>query len=167
MFKGHKEARIYNITHFVTHMLICSLWYNCYICHFPWDACTTRCWWILLYFSIYGRGTPKIHHNRGKWGLLCKMRTKWGPFQQFGPHEDQVLNWGPFRTHCSWGAYSVFTSKLMHLCECFKIISVYGSLYWGIMNLIVCLRSRGRGVQRFYLVKCWHSLNISSLISEI
>ena len=28
------------------------------------------------------------------------MRTKWGPFQQFGPHEDQVLNWGPFRTHC-------------------------------------------------------------------
>ena len=100
MFKGHKEARIYNITLFVTHMLICSLWYNCYIYHFPWDACTTRCWWILLYFSIYGRGTPKIHHNRGKWGLLCKMRTKWGPFQQFGPHEDQVLNWGPFCTHC-------------------------------------------------------------------
>ena len=27
------------------------------------------------------------------------MRTKWGPFQQFGPHEDQVLNWGPLRTH--------------------------------------------------------------------
>ena len=100
MFKGHKEARIYNITLFVTHMLICSLWYNCYIYHFAWDACTTRCWWKLLYFSIYGRGTPKIHHNRGKWGLLCKMRTKWGPFQQFGPHEDQVLNWGPLWKHC-------------------------------------------------------------------
>ena len=28
----------------------------------------------------------------GKWGK-CKMRTKWGPFQQCGPHEDQVLNW--------------------------------------------------------------------------
>ena len=82
-------------------MCSCSLWYNCYIYHFAWDACTTRCWWKLLYFSIYGRGTPKIHHNRGKWGLLCKMRTKWGPFQQFGPHEDQVLNWGPFRTHCA------------------------------------------------------------------
>ena len=27
------------------------------------------------------------------------MRTKWGPFQQFGPHEDQVLNWGPLRKH--------------------------------------------------------------------
>ena len=23
------------------------------------------------------------------------MRTRWGPFQQFGPNEDQVLNWGP------------------------------------------------------------------------
>ena len=32
----------------------------------------------------------------GKWGLLCKMRTKWGPFQQFGPHEDQVPNCGLF-----------------------------------------------------------------------
>ena len=35
-----------------------------------------------------------------KWGLLCKMRTKWGPFQQFGPHEGQGLNWGPLRKHC-------------------------------------------------------------------
>ena len=34
-----------------------------------------------------------------KWGLLCKMRTKWGPFQQFGPHEDQVLNWGLLWKH--------------------------------------------------------------------
>ena len=40
-----------------------------------------------------------IYHIWGRWGLLCKMRTKWGPFQQFGPHEDQVLNWGPFCTH--------------------------------------------------------------------
>ena len=28
------------------------------------------------------------------------MRTKWGPFQQFGPDEDQVLNWGPLWKHC-------------------------------------------------------------------
>ena len=26
-----------------------------------------------------------------KWDLLCKMRTKWGSFQQFGPH-DYILN---------------------------------------------------------------------------
>ena len=94
------KKRVFTTLHFLWLMCSCSLWYNCYIYHFAWDACTTRCWWKLLYFSIYGRGTPKIHHNRGKWGLLCKMRTKWGPFQQFGPHEDQVLNWGALRTHC-------------------------------------------------------------------
>ena len=27
--------------------------------------------------------------------------VKWGPIQQFGPHEDQVLNWGPFCNHCT------------------------------------------------------------------
>ena len=43
--------------------------------------------WLGTIFSTFG-------------GLLCKRRTKWGPFQQFGPHEDQVLNWGPFRNHC-------------------------------------------------------------------
>ena len=80
------KKRVFTTLHFLWLMCSCSLWYNCYICHFPWDACTTRCWWILLYFSIYGRGTPKIHHNRGKWGLWCKMRTKWEPiwvFQDF------------------------------------------------------------------------------------
>ena len=35
-----------------------------------------RCWWIYLYFSIFG---PKIHHNWGKWCLLCKRRTNWIP----------------------------------------------------------------------------------------
>ena len=36
-------------------------------------------------------------HNNGEMRLFF---VKWGPFQQFGPHEDQVLNWGPFRNHC-------------------------------------------------------------------
>ena len=60
--------------------------------------CTTRCWWIFLCFFIYDRETqfqaPRylIRGNEA----LC---VKWGPFQQFGPHEDQVLNWGPFCTH--------------------------------------------------------------------
>ena len=110
MFKVIKKHIFTTLTLFVTHMPICSLWYNCYIYHFPWDACTTSCWWILLYLSIYGRGTPKIHHNWGKWGLLCKMRTKWGPFLQFGPHEDRVLNWGPFRTHWGWNGNVQFYS---------------------------------------------------------
>ena len=34
------------------------------------------------------------------------MRTKWEPFQQFGPHEYQVLNWGPLRTHARTHAHS-------------------------------------------------------------
>ena len=67
-----------------------------------------RCWWIYLYFSIFGRGThfqvPRyiiIEENDAfcvKWGLIES------PIQQFGPHEDQLLNWGPLcfavRTRC-------------------------------------------------------------------
>ena len=32
-----------------------------------------------------------------------KKMGKWGPFQQFGSHEDQVLNWGPLWKHCKLG----------------------------------------------------------------
>ena len=53
--------------------------------HFP---CFFGGFWFVLYVSWT---------KCWKWGLLCKMRTKWGPFQQFGPHEDQFLNWGPFQ----------------------------------------------------------------------
>ena len=35
-----------------------------------------------------------------QWGLLCEMRPNCGPFQQFRPHEDQVLNWGLLWSHC-------------------------------------------------------------------
>ena len=31
----------------------------------------------------------KLTHM-GKWDLVCEIRTRWGPFQQFGRHEDQV-----------------------------------------------------------------------------
>ena len=36
------------------------------------------------------------------------MRTNCGPFQQFGPHADQVRNCGPLRSHCigRWGAWT-------------------------------------------------------------
>ena len=40
-----------NITYFGT---ICSLWYKCNIYHLPRDACTTRCWWLFLFFFVYG-----------------------------------------------------------------------------------------------------------------
>ena len=69
-----------------------SLWYDCYIYHFPRDACTTRCWWIFLYFIIYDRGT---HFQFPRYITIgAKERVKWGPFQQFGPNNLQVLNWG-------------------------------------------------------------------------
>ena len=52
--------------------------------------------------------SPEIYHIWGKWNLLCWMRTLWGPFQQFSPHDNQVLNWGPFCKHC-W-------------CDCRKLL---------------------------------------------
>ena len=51
-------------------------------------VCSTRCWWTFLYLPF-----SQLHCH-------FSFRTKWGPFQQVGPHEDQVLNWGPLCTHC-------------------------------------------------------------------
>ena len=36
----------------------------------------------------------ETHLGNGEHDTFC---GKWGPFQQFGPHEDQFLNWGPFQ----------------------------------------------------------------------
>ena len=102
------KKRVFTTLHILWQTLIFSLWYDCCTYHFPGDACTTRCCWIFLYFFIYGRGThfqvPRyiiIEENYAfcvKWGLIES------PFQQFGPHEDQLLNWGPLcfavRTRC-------------------------------------------------------------------
>jgi len=33
---------------------------------------------------------------------LSEMRPKCGPFQQFGPHADQVRNCGLLRKHCTF-----------------------------------------------------------------
>ena len=40
------------------------------------------------------------------------MRTNCGPFQQFGPHADQIRNCGPFWSHCKWSRRQKKTVKL-------------------------------------------------------
>ena len=51
--------------------------------------------------SLFYRFTT-ISLKMGKWDLLSEMRPKCGPFQQFGPHADQVRNCGLLRKHCIW-----------------------------------------------------------------
>ena len=50
-------------------------------------------------FFILQRNTFLSPGKWRKWGLSCKMRTKWTSFQQSIPHEDKVLNIGPFCKH--------------------------------------------------------------------
>ena len=51
--------------------------------------------------SLFYRFTT-ISLKMGKWDLLSEMRPKCGPFQQFGPHADQVRNCGLLRKHWVW-----------------------------------------------------------------
>ena len=89
MQNGHKKARIYNITHFVTkaHMFVYGttvIHTISHKMHVQQDAGR--------YFIIYDRGT---HFQFPKYITIgAKERVKWGPFQQFGPNKLQVLNWG-------------------------------------------------------------------------
>ena len=51
----------------------------------------------------------------GKWGRrenedFC---AKWGAFQHFGPYEDQVLNWRPFRSHWITLVYNEMEMMMM------------------------------------------------------
>ena len=48
--------------------------------------------------SLFYRFTT-ISLKMGKRDLLSEMRPKCGPFQQFGPHADQVRNCGLLRKH--------------------------------------------------------------------
>ena len=53
------------------------------------------------------------------------MSTKWGPIQKFGPHEYQVLNWGPLRKHWIYNIYYL-RPKILHtwlegVLQCFQL----------------------------------------------
>ena len=53
---------------------------------------------LVCYLQLCSSGFKTLQWR--KWDLLCEMRTNCGPFQQFGPHADQVRNCGPLRSHC-------------------------------------------------------------------
>ena len=61
---------------------------------------------LVYYLQLCSSGFKTLQWR--KWDLLCEMRTNCGPFQQFGPHADQVRNCGPLRSHCigRWGAWT-------------------------------------------------------------
>ena len=61
---------------------------------------------LICYLQLCSSGFKTLQWR--KWDLLCEMRTNCGPFQQFGPHADQVRNCGPLRSHCigRWGAWT-------------------------------------------------------------
>ena len=78
---------------------------------------------VQQFILVIGWIRAKNSCSQQKWDLLCEMLTRCGQFHQFGPHADQVHNYGPFWMHClcsdskhpsyaKWGLRGIILARL-------------------------------------------------------